>query len=108
MLAQPHITWLSITSALGHVSGVSGAGIIMQQSENTVQSPNAVSMTGQRRRRWVNIETALVECQVCNRPGDRLVLGQRRRRLIGIEPAMSCDADPTLNRNLVGRPTSSV
>ena len=37
------------------ISGVSGAGIlkvtsIMQQSENTVQSPNAVSMTGQRRR----------------------------------------------------------
>ena len=33
----------------------------MQQSENTVQSPNAVSKTGQRRRLWVNIETALVE-----------------------------------------------
>ena len=48
------------------LSGVSGAGIlkvnsIMQQSEKTVQSPNAVSMTGQRRRLWVNIETVLVE-----------------------------------------------
>ena len=36
------------------------------------------------------------------------MLGQRCRRLIGIEPAMGCDAGPTLNRNLVGRPTSSV
>ena len=33
-------------------------------SENTVQSPNAVSMTGQRRRLWVNIATVLVECHV--------------------------------------------
>ena len=37
---------------------------IMQQSENWVQSPDAVSMTGQRRRLWVNIETALGECHV--------------------------------------------
>ena len=36
----------------------------MQHSENMVQSPNAVSMTDQRRRLWVNIETALVECHV--------------------------------------------
>ena len=36
----------------------------MQQSENTVQLPNAVSMTDQRRRLWVNIGTALVECHV--------------------------------------------
>ena len=35
---------------------------------------------------------------------DRLVLGQRRRRLTGIEPAMGCNAGPTLNRNLMGRP----
>ena len=34
---------------------------IMQQSEKTVQSSNAVTMTGQRRRLWVNIETVLVE-----------------------------------------------
>ena len=46
--------------------------------------------------------------KVYNRPCDRLVLGQRRRRLTGIEPAMGCNAGPTLNRNLVGRPTSSV
>ena len=32
--------------------------------KNTVQSPKAVSMTGQRRRLWVNIETALGECHV--------------------------------------------
>ena len=36
----------------------------MQQSEKTVQLPNAVSMTGQRRRLWDNIETVLVECHV--------------------------------------------
>ena len=83
----------------------------MQQSENTVQSPDDVSMSGQRRRLWVNIETALGECQVLvrkTRPSDGLVLAQRRRQLTGIEPEMGCDAGPTLNRNLVGRPTSSV
>ena len=36
----------------------------MQQSEKTVQSPNAVLMTGQRRRLWVYIETVLVEWHV--------------------------------------------
>ena len=36
------------------------------------------------------------------------MLGQSRRRLTGIEPAMGCNAGPTLNWNLVGRPTSSV
>ena len=44
-------------------------------------------MLGQRRRLWVNIETALGEChvfaavmaQVYNRPSVGLVLGQRRR-----------------------------
>ena len=54
------------------LSGVFSAGmesvtrivIPMQQSENTVQSPNAVSMSGQRQRLWVNIETALGECHV--------------------------------------------
>ena len=46
--------------------------------------------------------------KVYSRPSDGLVLGQLRRRLTGIEPAMGCDAGPTLNRNLVGRPTSSV
>ena len=54
---------------------------------------------------WVN---ATCLRKVYNRPSDGLVLGQRRRRLTGIEPAMGCDAGPTLNRNLVGRPTSSV
>ena len=46
--------------------------------------------------------------KVYSRPSDRLVLDRRRRRLTGIEPAMGCDAGPTLNRNLVGRPTSFV
>ena len=84
----------------------------MQLSEKTAQSPNAVSMTSQRRRLWVKIETVFLNdtClgKVYNSPGDRLVLGQRRRRLTGIEPAMGCNADPTLNRNMVSRPTSSV
>ena len=31
---------------------------------NTRQSPNAVSMLGQRQRLWVNIETASGECHV--------------------------------------------
>ena len=42
------------------------------QSENSVQSPIAVSMSGQRRRLWVNNETALGEC----RPSDGLVLNE--------------------------------
>ena len=31
---------------------------------NTGHSPNAVSMLGQRRRRWANIEITLGECPV--------------------------------------------
>ena len=69
-------------------------------------------MTGQPRRLWVNIEAALVECHVfvqsTQQTGDRLVLSQLRRRLTDIETAMGCNAGPTVNRNLVGRPTSSV
>ena len=84
----------------------------MQQSKNTVQLPNAVSMTDSvedcgstLKQHWLN---ATCLRKVYNRPGDRLVLGQRRRRLNVIEPAMGCNAGPTLNQNLVGRPTSSV
>ena len=54
---------------------------------------------------WVNDKCLR---KVYNRSSDGLVLGQRRSRLIGIEPAMGCDAGPTLNRSLEGRPTSSV
>ena len=54
----------SITSALGQcivLFGVSGHGMLKHRQHNAaVQSPNAVSMTDQRRRLWVNIETALV------------------------------------------------
>ena len=52
------------------MGSVSGAGMEnvtrmkIQQSANTVQSPNAVSMSGQRRRLWVNNETALCEYHV--------------------------------------------
>ena len=116
ILSQRRRRWPSITSALGQcivLSGVSGAGIecvthLTMQSDNTVQSPNAVSLSGLRRRLWDSIETALCLRKVYSRPSDGLVLGQRRRRSTGIEPAMGCDACPTLNRNLVGRPTSYV
>ena len=78
----------------------------MQQSENTVHSSHAASMSGQRRRLWVNIETAVEQhwvnstClfEVYSRHSDGLVLGQRRRRLTGIELAMGCEAGRTLNR----------
>ena len=73
MLAQRRRRWPTITSSLDQcimLAGVSGAGmksatrITKQEFENTVQSPNAVSMSGQRQRLWVNIETALGECHV--------------------------------------------
>ena len=51
----------------------------MAVRENTGQSPNSVSM-----------------------------LGQRRIRLTGIEPAIGCDAGPTLNRYWAGRSTFCV
>ena len=57
------------------------------------------------KQHWLN---ATCLRKVYNRLSDRLGLGQRFRRLTGIEPAMGCNAGPTLNRNLVGRPTSSV
>ena len=41
-------------------------------------------------------------------PRDGLLMGQRGSRLTAINPTMGCDAGPTLNRNLVGRPTSFV
>ena len=125
MLAQRRRQWPSITSALGQCivfSGVSGTGIEsvtrivtgMQQSENTVglQSPNlflsraSVEDCGSTlKQHWVN---ATCLRKVYSRPSDGLVLGQRRKRLTGIDPAMGCDAGPTLNRNLMGRTTSSV
>ena len=84
----------------------------MQQSENTVQSSNTVSMTDQRRRLWSTLKQYWLDVtcsrKVYHKLGDRLVLGQRRRRLTGIEPAMGCKAGPRLNRTLMGRPTSSV
>ena len=69
-------------------------------------------MTGQRRRLWSTLKQHWLNAtclrNVYNRPGDRLVLGQHRRRLTSIEPALGCNAGPTLNCNLVGRPTSYV
>ena len=111
MLAKRRRRWPSITS-VGPMYRViwcfwrrDGKRLrIMQQSENTVQSPNAVSKTGQRRRVWFNSETALGECHVfAQYTADTvLVLGQRRRRLTGFKPAMGCDSGPTLNWDLLG------
>ena len=55
----------------------------------------------------ININATCLR-KVYNRPSDRLVLGQRHRRSTGIEPAIGCDAGPTLNGNLVGRPAISM
>ena len=73
MLAQRHRRWPSIKSALGqYVSYYLGSGFWRREDEsvirigmpqlhsaNTGQLPNAVSMSGQRRRHWAIIKTAL-------------------------------------------------
>ena len=64
--------WRNVSCLLGSVTR-------MAVRANTGQSPNSVSM-----------------------------LGQRRIRSTGIKPAMGCDAGPTLNRYWVGRPTMCV
>ena len=62
-----HQHWANVSCYL-FLSGVRMESVtrkqLMQQSENTVQSPNAVLKSGQRERLWVNIETALGECHV--------------------------------------------
>ena len=114
MLAQSCRRWPSITSALGQcivISGVSGPGMLKRHQHNA-----AVRKHGTITQCCFNVgpdcgstlKKALDECHVFHKvcSSDELVLGQRR--LTGIEPAMGCDAGPSLNRNLVGRPTSSV
>ena len=74
MLAQRRRRWPSITSELANVScylrsrfSGDGGGKRHPHSNataNTGQSPNVVSMLGQRQRLWVNIESALGECHV--------------------------------------------
>ena len=74
MLAQRRRRWPIITSALGQCImlsgkwpfwrwGIEGVTVIAMGSTpaNTGQSPNAISMSGHRRRLWFNIETALGE-----------------------------------------------
>ena len=75
MLAQRRRRWPIITSALGQCivfsgkwpfwrRGIEGVTIIAMRQYvpvNTGQSPNAISMSGHRRRLWFNIETALGE-----------------------------------------------
>ena len=97
--------------------GISGAGMLKRHQHNAaVRKHGTITMLFQWRvsvedsgstlkQHWLN---ATCLRKIYNRPGDRLVLGQRRRRLTGIEPTIGCNAGPTLNRNLVGRPTSSV
>ena len=100
------------------LSGVSGAGMesvtriitCMKQSETWYNHPvlfqcqASVEYCGSTlKQRWVN---ATCLHKAYTRPSDELVLGQRRRCLASIEPAMDCDAGPTSNRFLVGRPTS--
>ena len=92
LLAQRRRRWPSITSALGQCIVFSEKWPFWWQGTvraNAGQSPNSVSMLGQRRKLWVNIETALVNVmcllicwrKVYRRPSVGLVLGQRRRRL---------------------------
>ena len=57
------------------------------------------------KQHWMN---ATCLRKVYSRPSDGLVLGQRRIWLTSIDQTMGCDAGPTLNQNLAGRPTSSV
>ena len=56
--------WANGSRYLG--SGLLGekASPAWQIRANTGQSPNSDSMSGQRRRLWFNIETALGECRV--------------------------------------------
>ena len=126
MLAQRRRQWPSITSAIGQCIVLSGKCIWRRVGKRHPHNNAAVSKhstisqccfnVGPASKKWVNIGTALGECHVFadmlrvhSGPRVGLVLGQRRRRLTGIEPAMSCcEAGPTLNRNLVGRPISCV
>ena len=51
--------WPSIEKALVDLSFFSNIRVFPAYRRH---SPNAVSMLGQRRRRWTNIETALGQC----------------------------------------------
>ena len=53
----------------------------------------------------VSVHPCLVRANTGQSPNSVSMLGQRRIRLTGIEPAMGCDAGPTSNRYWVGRPT---
>ena len=55
-------SWAGVARCLGR-SSINDT-ISRIPSPNTRHSTNAVSMLGQRRRRWPNIETALGECPV--------------------------------------------
>ena len=79
-------------------------------------------MLAQRRRRWPSITSALGQCILLfgkcfrRRDGKRhphnnsafSKHGTITQCSFNVGPGHWCEADPTLNRNLVGRPTSSV
>ena len=55
---------------------------------HTGHSPDVVSMSGQRRRRWANIETALGECPVC--AGYRALYKAKTQYLLTCEVSRYC------------------
>ena len=76
MLGHCQRRWANNKTALGQRLVLAGSlrranktthisqGRFMYNSENTVHSPDAVSVLGQRRRRWASIETELGEFPV--------------------------------------------
>ena len=127
MLTKRRRRWTSITSALGQCivlsrkwpfwrrgmkasPAYSNASIpeIRDNLPMLFQCWSRVEDCGSKlKQHWVNVMCLLMcWCKVYIRPSVGLVLGQRRGRLTVIDPAMGCDAGPTLNRNLVGRPIS--
>ena len=111
--------WANVSCYLGSVSGAGMESVIritmpIPQSANTHPKlfqwrASVEDFDSTLKQHWVN-NTCLLMCwrKVYSRPSAGLVLGQRRRQLTYIEPAIGCDAGLTLNRNLVGRSTSSV
>ena len=57
-------TYISLSGRRVIIGSCVGPRVYFTFLENTGHSLNAVSMLGQRRRRWANIETALGECPV--------------------------------------------
>ena len=113
MLAQHYIS----VGPIFVLSGVSDAGMLKRHQHNApVRKHSTITQCGFNDGTASNTASTLKQhwlyatClrKVYNRPGNILVLGKRHSQLTDIEPAMGCNAGPTLNRSLVGSPTSSV